>query len=147
LKNIDLHIEAGTTVAVVGYTGSGKSTLVSLIQRLYDVTDGEVLIDGINVKRIPLEVLRSNIGYVPQETFLFSDSLAENISYGTDNGTLEHVRAAAEISQIAREVAEFPKGYDTIIGERGITLSGGQKQRTSIARAVMRDPKILILDD
>lgn len=147
LKGIDLDIPAGTTLAVVGYTGSGKSTLVNLIPRLYDTTGGELLIDGIDIRRIPVEVLRSHIGYVQQETFLFSDSLTDNISYGTDNGTEEHIREAAEISQIARDVHDFPKGFETIIGERGITLSGGQKQRTSIARAIMRNPKILILDD
>ncbi len=147
LRDITLEIPAGTTLAVVGYTGSGKSTLVNLIPRMYEVTGGELLIDGVNVRHIPLQVLRSRIGYVPQETFLFSDTLAENISYGTDNGTEEHVRAAAEISQISRDVTDFPRGFQTILGERGITLSGGQKQRTSIARAVMRKPAILILDD
>jgi ATP-binding cassette subfamily B protein len=147
LENIDLRIPKGTTLAIVGYTGSGKSTLVNLIPRLYDVTAGELLIDGVDVRTIPLQVLRSNIGYVPQETFLFSDTIAENISYGIDNGTEEHVREAAQISQIAHDVNDFPHGFATILGERGITLSGGQKQRTSIARAVMRKPKILILDD
>ena len=147
LQRIDLRIPRGSTLAVVGYTGSGKSTLVNLVPRLYDVTKGELLIDGTDVRKIPLEVLRSNIGYVPQETFLFSDSIAENISYGTDNGTEEHVREAAEISQIVRDVEDFPHGLATVLGERGITLSGGQKQRTSIARAVMRKPTILILDD
>jgi ATP-binding cassette subfamily B multidrug efflux pump len=147
LSNITLTIPRGTIVAVVGYTGAGKSTLVNLVPRMYDVTQGQLLIDGIDIKRIPLSVLRSHIGYVPQETFLFSDSIADNISYGTDDGTEEHVRQAAEISQIARDVIDFPKGFQTVIGERGITLSGGQKQRTSIARAVMRKPKILILDD
>ncbi|MBI3189252.1 MAG: ABC transporter ATP-binding protein, partial [Ignavibacteriales bacterium] len=147
LENLNLKIEQGTTLAVVGYTGSGKSTLINLIPRLYDVTEGELLIDGINVRKIPLEVLRQHIGYVPQETFLFSDSIAENISYGIDNGTEEHIREVAEISQIAKDIQEFPKGFETMIGERGITLSGGQKQRTSIARAIMRNPKILILDD
>jgi ATP-binding cassette subfamily B multidrug efflux pump len=114
---------------------------------LYDITEGELLIDGQDIRKIPLAVLRTNIGYVPQETFLFSDSLAENIQYGTDNGTADHVREAAEISQIAKDVLEFPKQFETMIGERGITLSGGQKQRTSIARALIRQPKILILDD
>jgi ATP-binding cassette, subfamily B, multidrug efflux pump len=147
LRDISLTVPAGTTLAIVGYTGAGKSTLVNLIPRLYDVTDGALLIDGVDIRRIPLEVLRSNIGFVPQETFLFSDSLAENIGYGTDNGTEAHVREAAEISQIARDVQDFPLGFETILGERGITLSGGQKQRTSIARAVMRKPAILILDD
>ena len=106
-----------------------------------------LLIDGVNIKKIPLHVLRSNIGYVPQETFLFSDTLMENISYGTDNGSQEHVLEAAAVSQIAKDIEEFPSGFETMLGERGITLSGGQKQRTSIARAVMRNPKILILDD
>jgi ATP-binding cassette, subfamily B, multidrug efflux pump len=147
LSGVNLKIPEGTTLAIVGYTGSGKSTLVNLIPRLYDVTGGELLIDGHNVKDIPLEILRSNIGYVPQETFLFSETIAQNISYGTDNGTDEHVRDAAEISRIAHDVSDFPKGYATMLGERGITLSGGQKQRTSIARAIMRKPKILILDD
>lgn len=147
LQNIDLKINRGMTVAVVGYTGSGKTTLINLIPRLYDVTDGHLLIDGTDVRKIPLDVLRSHIGYVPQETFLFSDTLTENIRYGTDDGTSEHVQEASEISQIAKDVLEFPKQFDTMIGERGITLSGGQKQRTSIARALIRHPKILILDD
>ena len=147
LDGINLTIPAGTTLAIVGYTGSGKSTLVSLIPRLYDVTNGELLIDGVDVRKIPLEVLRASIGYVPQETFLFSDSLAENISYGAKGATMEEVKRAAEISQISRDIEGFPRGFETVLGERGITLSGGQKQRTSIARAVLREPKILILDD
>jgi ATP-binding cassette subfamily B multidrug efflux pump len=158
LKNINLEIPQGTTIAVVGYTGSGKSTLINLIPRLYDVTAGELLIDGINIKKIPIEVLRSNIGYVQQETFLFSDTLRENISYGVledevdrdgkrSNRLMENIVKASEVSQIAKDVKDFPKGYDTMLGERGITLSGGQNQRTSIARAIMRNPKILILDD
>jgi ATP-binding cassette subfamily B protein len=147
LKNINLEIPKGSTMAVVGYTGSGKSTLINLIPRLYDVSAGELLIDGINIKKIPLDILRSNIGYVQQETFLFSDTLQENISYGIDDGVLDKVLAAADVSQISKDVKEFPKEYETMLGERGITLSGGQKQRTSIARAVMRNPKILILDD
>ena len=147
LKNINLKVDQGMTVAIVGYTGSGKTTLVNLIPRLYDATGGELLIDGIEVRKIPLEVLRSHIGYVPQETFLFSDTLIENIRYGTVDGTPEHVREAAEISQITKDVLEFPKQFETMIGERGITLSGGQKQRTSIARALIRQPRILILDD
>ena len=147
LQDISLTVPAGTTLAVVGYTGAGKSTLVNLVPRLYDVTEGTLFIDGVDVRTIPVSVLRSQIGYVPQETFLFSDSLSENIRYGTDDGTDEHVREAAETSQIARDVVDFPKGFETMLGERGITLSGGQKQRTSIARAVIRKPKILILDD
>ena len=147
LQDINLKIERGMTVAVIGYTGSGKTTLVNLVPRLYDITKGNLLIDGHDIRKIPLAVLRTHIGYVPQETFLFSDSLAENIQYGTDDGTAEHVREAAEISQIAKDVLEFPKQFETMIGERGITLSGGQKQRTSIARALIRQPNILILDD
>jgi len=158
LKDISLTIPAGRTLAVVGYTGSGKSTLVNLIPRMYDVTEGELLIDGVDVRKIPLGVLRGSIGYVPQETFLFSETIAENIAYGAPGanggdgdgayGAAEaDIMEAAEIARIARDVADFPKGYATMLGERGITLSGGQKQRTSIARAVMRKPAILILDD
>jgi ATP-binding cassette subfamily B protein len=147
LRGIDLTVPAGTSLAIVGYTGSGKSTLINLIPRLYDVTEGELLIDGRDVRSIPLKILRSHIGYVPQETFLFSDTIMENIGYGTDNGTEEHVREAAEVSQMIRDVSEFPKQFHTMVGERGITLSGGQKQRTSIARAIIRRPSILILDD
>ena len=147
LKNINLTIERGSTVAIVGHVGSGKTTLASLIPRLHDATEGEVRIGGINVKNILVETLRSNIGMVPQETFLFSDRIHENIAYGTMGAVEEEVRHAAEISQIAKDVADFPKQFQTMIGERGITLSGGQKQRTSIARAVIRKPKILILDD
>ncbi|MBI4428077.1 MAG: ABC transporter ATP-binding protein [Ignavibacteriales bacterium] len=146
LRDLNMKIEKGMTLAVVGYTGSGKTTLVNLVPRLYDVTEGELLIDGHDVRSYPLALLRSSIGYVPQETFLFSDTIAENIRYGLDNGD-SHIRDAAEISQIEKDVAEFPKQFETMIGERGITLSGGQKQRTSIARAIMREPKILILDD
>jgi ATP-binding cassette subfamily B multidrug efflux pump len=147
LDGITLSIPAGMTLAVVGYTGSGKSTLVSLIPRLYDVTEGKLLIDGVDIRDIPLEVLRSSIGYVPQETFLFSDSITENISYGAPQAPANDVRHAAEVSQISQDIEGFPGGYETVLGERGITLSGGQKQRTSIARAVLREPKILILDD
>ena len=147
LTNIDLKIDRGMTVALVGYTGSGKSTLVNLIPRLYDITSGELLIDGKDIRSIPLEVLRSSIGIVPQETFLFSDTIADNIRYGSDSTSHEALEHAADIAQIAKDVKEFPKQFETMIGERGITLSGGQKQRASIARAIMREPKILILDD
>jgi ATP-binding cassette subfamily B protein len=147
LKNINLKIDSGMTVAIVGYTGTGKSTLVNLLPRLYDISKGELLIDGNDIRTIPLEVLRSNIGFVPQETFLFSETIAENIRYGVDTLVEEDLQSAAEISQIAKDVMEFPKQFSTTIGERGITLSGGQKQRTSIARAIMRQPRILILDD
>ena len=147
LKGISLAVPAGTTLAIVGYTGSGKTSLVNLLPRLYDVTSGSVLIDGIDVRHIPLEVLRKNIGCVPQETFLFSESIAENVRYGSAGATDVELEHATDVAQIAKDVDGFPKGFGTVLGERGITLSGGQKQRTSIARAVIRNPKILILDD
>jgi len=145
LREINLTVPEGATVALVGYTGSGKSTLVNLIPRLYDVTEGALLVDGVDVRRIPLEVLRGAIGFVPQETFLFSESLAENIRYGSDTGG--DLPQAAEVAQLVQDVEGFPAGYETMLGERGITLSGGQKQRSSLARAVLRQPRILILDD
>ncbi len=147
LENINLKIGKGQTVAIVGYTGSGKSTLINLIPRLYEITSGELLIDGVDIKKIPLEVLRSEIGYVPQETFLFSDTISKNIFYGVDIEDAGKLSESAEISQINKDISEFPKQFETFIGERGITLSGGQKQRTGIARALIKDPKILILDD
>jgi ATP-binding cassette subfamily B protein len=147
LRNITLEVPEGTTLAVVGYTGSGKSTLVNLIPRLFEVTEGKLLIDGVEVRRIPLEVLRRAIGVVPQETFLYSESIADNIRYGTDDPSEERLHAAADTAQILREVSGFTRGFGTILGERGITLSGGQKQRTTLARAVIRQPSILILDD
>ena len=147
LRNLSLTIPEGSTLAIVGYTGAGKSSLVNLIPRLYDVTEGELLIDGRNIREIPLSVLRDNIGYVPQETFLFSETIEENIRYGTDDSTVRDLDEAADIAQISRDITGFPQGYQTVLGERGITLSGGQKQRTSLARAVMRKPRILILDD
>ena len=147
LSGVNLRVPAGTSLAIVGYTGSGKSTLVNLIPRLYDVTSGSVLIDGRDVRTIPLAVLRRSIGCVPQETFLFSQTLAQNIAYGTDGAAYEEMLDSARVSRIARDVEEFPSGYETMLGERGITLSGGQKQRTSLARALMRRPSILILDD
>lgn len=147
LSNINLKIERGMTLAVVGHVGSGKTTLVNLIPRLYDATEGEVLIGGRDVRTIPLDVLRSSIGMVPQETFLFSDTIRENIAYGTEDAADRDLELAAEISQIGKDVEDFPNRLQTMIGERGITLSGGQKQRTSIARALIRRPTILILDD
>lgn len=147
LRNINLKIDKGRTLAIVGPTGTGKTTLINLIPRLYDVTEGEILIDGFNVKDIPLDVLRKSIGIVPQEAFLFSDTIANNISYGLRQVDLETVQRVSKISQLDKDVETFPNKYETIVGERGITLSGGQKQRTSIARALAIDPKILILDD
>lgn len=147
LKDINLRIPAGQTVAFVGAVGSGKSTLMNLVPRLLDAEAGQVLIDGRIIREIPLRALRSSIGYVPQETFLFSDSIADNIAFGVEDATREEIEEAAEQAGIATDITEFPDGYETVLGERGITLSGGQKQRTAIARALIRRPKILILDD
>jgi ATP-binding cassette subfamily B protein len=147
LKDITLEIPAGAVVAIVGHTGSGKSTLVSLIPRLVDPTRGAVFLDGIDLRDFDPEWLRRQIGFVPQETFLFSATLAENIAWGVDNASERDIARAAELAGLAPDIAGFPQGYGTIIGERGITLSGGQKQRVAIARAILRDPKILILDD
>jgi ATP-binding cassette, subfamily B, multidrug efflux pump len=147
LDRVDLRIPAGATVAVVGHTGSGKSTLVGLIPRLMDPTSGAVLLDGIDLRRLDPAELRRQVGFVPQETFLFSATIAENIAFGVDSATEEQIRRAAEIAGLAADIDTFPEGYRTMVGERGITLSGGQKQRTAIARAVLRDPRILILDD
>ncbi len=147
LKNINLRVPAGTSLAIVGPTGSGKSTLVSLIPRIYDADAGSVLIDGRPIREFPLALLRRNIGFVPQETFLFSDTIRENIAFGAEDASDEEVRRAAEAASIATEIESFPDGYRTLVGERGLTLSGGQKLRTAIARAVIRNPRILILDD
>ncbi len=147
LKNINLKMPVGTTTAIMAFTGAGKTTMINLIPRLYDVTEGELLIDGQNVKNIPLEVLRKNIGVVQQESFLFSDTLLNNVSYGLREISKNKVVEASKIAQFDKDVETFTNGYDTIVGERGITLSGGQKQRASLARALAIDPKILILDD
>lgn len=147
LNEINLKIEKGNTVAFIGKTGTGKTSLVNLIPRFYDATGGEVLIDGVNVKNIPLQTLRKNIGMVSQENFLFSDSLANNVIYGLDEISDNTIEKAADIAQLSKDVENFPKGFETILGERGITLSGGQKQRSTLARALAIDPKILILDD
>ncbi len=150
LSDIDLNIAPGKTVAFVGKTGSGKSTLMNLIPRLLDAPADTIFIDGKPIREYPLAQLRKSIGFVPQETFLFSDTLAENIAFGVDRSNGKQtisVEKAAEIAGLADDVKEFPGKYEQLVGERGITLSGGQKQRTSIARAVMRDPRILILDD
>jgi ATP-binding cassette, subfamily B, multidrug efflux pump len=147
LDGIQLRIAAGATFAVVGHTGCGKSSLVNLVPRLMDPTEGAVLVDGVDIRKFDPEELRHHIGFVPQETFLFSTTIAKNISFGVDDATDEQIRRAAEIAGLAEDIEGFPDGYQTMVGERGITLSGGQKQRTAIARAILRDPRILILDD
>jgi len=147
LHGINLQIPAGTSLAIVGPTGSGKTTLVSLIPRIYDADPGAVLIDGKPIREYALADLRRNIGFVPQETFLFSETIRENIAFGVQNATDEEVRWAAEAANIASDIENFPGQYRTVVGERGITLSGGQKQRTAIARALIRNPRILVLDD
>jgi ATP-binding cassette subfamily B protein len=155
LRDINLRIPAGSSLAIVGPTGSGKTTLVNLIPRIYDAAPGAVLIDGRPVREFPLDSLRRHIGFVPQETFLFSDTIRENIAFGVSeedlledgHASLADIKAAAEAADIAQDIESFPEGYNTTVGERGITLSGGQKQRTAIARALLRSPRILILDD
>jgi ATP-binding cassette, subfamily B, multidrug efflux pump len=160
LDHVSVHIGAGQTVALVGPTGSGKSTLISLLARLQDPPPGTVFVDGVDVRTLPLDTLRGAIGFVPQEPFLFSDTLADNVAFGLDaqspSATLdsdaraarhERIVTASSVARLDKDVADFPKGYETVVGERGITLSGGQKQRTALARAVAIDPRILILDD
>jgi ATP-binding cassette, subfamily B, multidrug efflux pump len=147
LQDINLKIPAGTTLAIIGPTGSGKSTLASLIVRLWDARDGTLLIDGRSIRDYPLEQLRRAIGFVPQDTFLFSETLGENIAFGMEESQEEIVCAAADVACISGDIASFPLRYSTMVGERGLTLSGGQKQRTSLARAVARQPRVLILDD
>jgi ATP-binding cassette subfamily B protein len=147
LHNISLSIPAGSSLAIVGPTGSGKSTLMNLIARLYEAPAGSLFIDGRPIREFPLEVLRRNIGMVPQETFLFSETIRENIAFGVPDAKAEDLLEAAEAAHIRREFEEFPHGFETMVGERGVTLSGGQKQRSAIARALLRRPAILILDD
>jgi len=147
LKDINLTVPAGTSLAIVGPTGSGKTTLVSLIPRIYDAVPGSILIDGRPIREYSLETLRRNIGFVPQETFLFSDTVRENIAFGVEQATDQQIHDAAEAASIASDIEAFPDQYKTLVGERGITLSGGQKQRSAIARAIVRDPRILVLDD
>ncbi len=147
LRDVSLHIPAGSSLAIVGPTGCGKSTLVNLIPRLYDAPEGTLLVDGRPVREYPLEVLRRNIGMVPQETFLFSETIRENLAFGAPRADAEELLQAAEAAHIRKEFEEFPQGFETMVGERGVTLSGGQKQRSAIARALLRRPAILILDD
>jgi len=147
LKDINLAIPAGQIVAFVGRTGSGKSTLINLIPRVTEAPAETILVDGVSVQDYPLSQLRSSIGYVPQETFLFSDTLAENIAFGVEKAERSQIEWAADVAGLTEDIKGFPDGFDTLVGERGITLSGGQKQRTAIARAILRQPKFLILDD
>lgn len=147
LRNINVHIPAGGTLAIIGTTGSGKSTIVGLIARLFETSEGEILIDNVPINQVPIELLRASIGVVSQETFLFSDTLAGNIRFGRRDATNVEVVESAMVAGLDDAIDSFPKGYETVVGERGITLSGGQKQRTAIARAVLRQPEILMLDD
>jgi ATP-binding cassette subfamily B multidrug efflux pump len=147
LSDVDLAVPAGATVAIVGPTGAGKSTLVSLLPRLWEAPPGTLLVDGHDIRRIPLETLRAAVGFVPQESFLFSDTVRENVAFGLRGGDGQRTEWAAEVAQLAGDVREFPRGFETPVGERGITLSGGQKQRAALARALAVDPRILVLDD
>jgi ATP-binding cassette subfamily B multidrug efflux pump len=147
LKNINLMVPSGSTLAIVGPTGSGKTTLAALVARLWEAPNGALLVDGRPIREWPLETLRRAIGYVPQDTYLFGDTLGENIAFGLPQYDAERVREAAEVASLEGDIEDFTEKYETVVGERGITLSGGQKQRTAIARALVRDPRILILDD
>ncbi|TNE31400.1 MAG: ABC transporter ATP-binding protein, partial [Bacteroidetes bacterium] len=147
LNNVSFSVEAGQTLAIVGKTGSGKSTIATLIGRLFDATEGDIMIDGKNIKEVNLDALRAQLGYVPQEGFLFSDTIGNNIAFGTDGASHDRIIEAATNAHVHHNIVDFPNGYETRVGERGITLSGGQKQRVSIARAIIKDPRILIFDD
>lgn len=147
LRGVDLHVPAGTSLGVVGTVGSGKTTLAALVPRLYEVPDGQLFLDGVDVNRIPVATLRRGIAAVPQDSFLFSMSLSDNVAYGDPDASRERVEEAARRAQLAKDVAELPEGYDTLVGERGVMLSGGQRQRTALARALLLQPRILILDD
>jgi len=147
LNDITLTVPQGMTLAIVGHTGAGKTTLAALLPRLYNAPPGSIRIDGHELRRIPLQVLRRHIGFVTQETMLFSDTLAENITFGVDQVSESAFQDAVRISQVSKDLDQFPDGWTTMVGERGLTLSGGQKQRVSISRAILRDPRILILDD
>ena len=147
LKNVSFSIQKGKTLAIIGRTGSGKSTILDLIGRLYDVKKGVLIVDDKPIDLLNLTSLRDSIGYVPQDAFLFSDTINNNIKFGKEDATNEEVIQAAKYAQVHKNIIGFKKGYETILGERGITLSGGQKQRVSIARAILKDPQILLLDD
>ena len=147
LKDISLHVRAGTTLAVIGRTGNGKSTLVNLLLHLYNTKPGMIFLDGRDINTIPLKTLRENIAYVPQDNFLFSDTLKSNIAFGADEQDMDSIVRATRAACIHENIIAFPDGYETIVGERGVTLSGGQKQRSSIARALMKNAPVLILDD
>jgi len=147
LKGISFNINAGETLAILGKTGSGKSTVLDLIGRLYDIDKGHIYIDGTEIKQLNLDDLRNSIGYVPQDAFLFSDTIKNNIKFGKEDATDEEVIEAAKNANVHKNIVKFKQGYDTVLGERGITLSGGQKQRVSIARAIIKSPKILLFDD
>tara|TARA_B100000686_G_C16790666_1_gene978465 strand:+ start:2070 stop:3884 length:1815 start_codon:yes stop_codon:yes gene_type:complete len=147
LEEISFSVEPGETVAIVGATGSGKSTLINLLSRFYEPTNGEVRIDGTDIKKVPLESLRENIGFVQQEIFLFSTTIKENIAYGKSDASMESIEEAAKFAQMDKFISSLPNGYDSIVGERGINLSGGQRQRLAIARTILMNPKIVILDD
>ncbi len=147
LKNFSLDIPAGSTIGVIGRTGSGKSTVASLLLHLFEAQEGEIRIDGLSIEKIKIESLRNHIGYVDQDSFLFSTTIADNIAFGVDEASQEEVERVAKIAQVHENILDFPEGYKTFVGERGVTLSGGQKQRISIARALIKDPQILILDD
>lgn len=147
LKNINIHVEKGKTLGILGKTGSGKTTLVNLLLRLYDVGDGHILVDGKDINSIPVDVLRENIGYVPQDNFLFSTTIKNNIEFFRHDHTEDEVMEATRMAGVYDNIVSFPNGFDTVVGERGVTLSGGQKQRISIARAIIKSPSILILDD
>lgn len=147
MKGVSFKVEEGKSLAIIGKTGSGKSTIASLMGRLYDVTDGEILVDGKNIKTVNINDLRKSIGYVPQEAFLFSTTIGKNISFGVGDVPEETVINAAKNAEVHHNITDFPQGYNTRVGERGITLSGGQKQRVSIARAIIKEPKLMIFDD
>ena len=147
VRHVSFHVPAGGSLAIVGATGAGKTTLVNLISRVRDPAEGKVLVDGYDVAELPLDAVRAAVGYVPQDTFLFSVPLRENVGFGRDDATDAELESALEVSQLVNDLPQFPQGVDTVLGERGVTLSGGQKQRTAIARAVLRDPRILVLDD